>query len=184
MRHIGLSFNTLSGLVYKLVIHRGQTIANGGMQDCGRSKILKEVEWETDYCSSKSTCQHPLERESVISCNLHITMLTMNIFMPKSLKSKLVKSLLKLKHASYLHHHDTGRENDCLPQIGKWNMMNIKMANQDTLKTGSAKISKKCPKLSLGKQVMSSISSSYLLVMRCTVTTWSSSNCLKLKKII
>jgi len=28
--------------------------ANGGMQDCGRSKIFKEVEWEIDYCSSES----------------------------------------------------------------------------------------------------------------------------------
>ncbi|XP_068476647.1 protein argonaute 1-like [Phaseolus vulgaris] len=32
-----------------------------------------------------------------------------------------------------LKYHDTGREKDCLPQVGQWNMMNKKMENGGTV---------------------------------------------------
>ncbi|RWW52936.1 hypothetical protein BHE74_00040616 [Ensete ventricosum] len=31
--------------------------------------------------------------------------------------------------APWLNYHDTGREKDCLPRVGQWNMMNKKMVN-------------------------------------------------------
>lgn len=41
-------------------------------------------------------------------CSMHFYSFVMNIF----------GSILQLKY------HDTGREKDCLPQVGQWNMMN------------------------------------------------------------
>ncbi|KAK7353855.1 hypothetical protein VNO80_19308 [Phaseolus coccineus] len=34
---------------------------------------------------------------------------------------------------SKLKYHDTGREKDCLPQVGQWNMTNKKMVNRGTI---------------------------------------------------
>jgi eukaryotic translation initiation factor 2C len=32
-------------------------------------------------------------------------------------------------HHVQLKYHDTGREKECLPSVGQWNMMNKKMVN-------------------------------------------------------
>lgn len=45
-----------------------------------------------------------------------------------------------------LKYHDTGKEKDCLPQVGQWNMMNKVFAVLDELQSNNI-IILKCPVL-------------------------------------
>ncbi|KAB2633787.1 protein argonaute 1-like [Pyrus ussuriensis x Pyrus communis] len=57
------------------------------------------------------TCQRPYERERDI------------------MQENLTLVEARILPAPRLKYHDTGREKDCLPRVGQWNMMNKKMVN-------------------------------------------------------
>ncbi|XP_058079733.1 protein argonaute 10-like [Magnolia sinica] len=40
------------------------------------------------------------------------------------ISEKLASVEARILPAPWLKYHDTGREKDCLPQVGQWNMMN------------------------------------------------------------
>ncbi|KAL5071646.1 hypothetical protein RYX36_022533 [Vicia faba] len=45
------------------------------------------------------------------------------------ISDKLAQVEARILPAPWLKYHDTGREKDCLPQVGRWNMMNKKMVD-------------------------------------------------------
>ncbi|KAJ0722674.1 putative post-transcriptional gene silencing PAZ-Argonaute family protein [Helianthus annuus] len=80
----------------------------------------------------KVTCQRPQDRERDI-----LKTVTHNNYdnddYAKEFGIKISRNLASVEARilppPWLKYHDTGREKDCLPQVGQWNMMNKKMVN-------------------------------------------------------
>ncbi|KAK1297378.1 Protein argonaute 10 [Acorus calamus] len=49
------------------------------------------------------------------------------------ISEKLASVEARILPAPWLKYHETGKEKDCLPQVGQWNMMNKKMINGSTV---------------------------------------------------
>ncbi|KAL8188583.1 hypothetical protein R6Q57_029871 [Mikania cordata] len=80
----------------------------------------------------KVTCQRPQDRErDILKTVAHNNYA--NDDYAKEFGIKISQNLASVEARilppPWLKYHDTGREKDCLPQVGQWNMMNKKMVN-------------------------------------------------------
>ncbi|CAL5184870.1 unnamed protein product [Lathyrus oleraceus] len=84
----------------------------------------------------KVTCQRPLDRERDIMQTVHHNAYHEDPYAKEfgiKISEKLAQVEARILPAPWLKYHDTGREKDCLPQVGQWNMMNKKMVNGGTV---------------------------------------------------
>nr|XP_016468232.1 PREDICTED: protein argonaute 1-like isoform X2 [Nicotiana tabacum] len=84
----------------------------------------------------KVTCQRPQEREHDILQTVHHNAYADDPYAKEfgiKISEKLAQVEARVLPAPWLKYHDTGREKDCLPQVGQWNMMNKKMVNGGTV---------------------------------------------------
>ncbi|XP_050220335.1 protein argonaute 1 [Mercurialis annua] len=84
----------------------------------------------------KVTCQRPHERERDIMQTVHHNAYHNDPYAKEfgiKISEKLASVEARILPAPWLKYHDTGREKDCLPQVGQWNMMNKKMVNGGTV---------------------------------------------------
>ncbi|CAN6481470.1 unnamed protein product [Victoria cruziana] len=84
----------------------------------------------------KVTCQRPQDREHdilrTVSHNAYDDDPYAKEFGIK-IDEKLASVEARILPAPWLKYHDTGREKNCLPHVGQWNMMNKKMVNGGTV---------------------------------------------------
>ncbi|GFZ07637.1 Stabilizer of iron transporter SufD / Polynucleotidyl transferase [Actinidia rufa] len=84
----------------------------------------------------KVTCQRPQEREYDILQTVHHNAYADDPYAKEfgiKISEKLASVEARVLPAPWLKYHDTGREKDCLPQVGQWNMRNKKMVNGGTV---------------------------------------------------
>ncbi|PIA63984.1 hypothetical protein AQUCO_00201350v1 [Aquilegia coerulea] len=84
----------------------------------------------------KVTCQRPQERENDISRTVHQNAYQNDEYATEfgiKISDKLAAVEARVLPAPWLKYHDTGKEKDCLPSVGQWNMMNKKMVNGGTV---------------------------------------------------
>ncbi|KAB1201672.1 Protein argonaute 1B [Morella rubra] len=80
----------------------------------------------------KVTCQRPHEREQDIMQTVHHNAYHDDPYAKEfgiKISENLASVEARILPAPWLKYHDTGREKDCLPQVGQWNMVNKKMVN-------------------------------------------------------
>ncbi|WOK94801.1 protein argonaute 1B [Canna indica] len=80
----------------------------------------------------KVTCQRPHDRELDIIQTVHHNAYHEDPYAREfgiKISEKLASVEARVLPAPWLKYHDTGREKDCLPRVGQWNMMNKKMVN-------------------------------------------------------
>ncbi|GMH16098.1 hypothetical protein Nepgr_017939 [Nepenthes gracilis] len=84
----------------------------------------------------KVTCQRPQEREYDIVETVHHNAYHADPYAQEfgiKIDERLASVEARVLPAPWLKYHDTGREKNCLPQVGQWNMMNKKMVNGGTV---------------------------------------------------
>ncbi|KAH7529464.1 hypothetical protein FEM48_Zijuj05G0186700 [Ziziphus jujuba var. spinosa] len=84
----------------------------------------------------KVTCQRPHDRELDIMQTVQHNAYHEDPYAKEfgiKISEKLAQVEARILPAPWLKYHDTGREKDCLPQVGQWNMMNKKMVNGGTV---------------------------------------------------
>ncbi|KAE8663941.1 Protein argonaute 1A [Hibiscus syriacus] len=84
----------------------------------------------------KVTCQRPRDREYDIMKTVEHNAYHEDPYAKEfgiKISEKLASVEARILPAPRLKYHDTGREKDCLPQVGQWNMMNKKMVNGGTV---------------------------------------------------
>uniref|UniRef100_A0A5B7B9T0 Argonaute 1 n=1 Tax=Davidia involucrata TaxID=16924 RepID=A0A5B7B9T0_DAVIN len=84
----------------------------------------------------KVTCQRPQEREGDILKTVRHNAYANDPYAEEfgiKISEELASVEARILPAPWLKYHDTGREKDCLPQVGQWNMMNKKMVNGGTV---------------------------------------------------
>ncbi|KAJ4962028.1 hypothetical protein NE237_021938 [Protea cynaroides] len=82
------------------------------------------------------TCQRPRDRELDIMQTVHHNAYHEDPYAKEfgiKISEKLAQVEARILPAPWLKYHDTGREKDCLPEVGQWNMMNKKMVNGGTV---------------------------------------------------
>ncbi|CAN5974280.1 unnamed protein product [Sphagnum jensenii] len=80
----------------------------------------------------KVTCQRPYEREKDILQTVNHNAYHQDPYAQEfgiRISAQLAQVEARILPAPRLKYHDTGREKECLPQVGQWNMMNKKMVN-------------------------------------------------------
>ncbi|GKD75574.1 argonaute 1-like protein, partial [Tanacetum coccineum] len=80
----------------------------------------------------KVTCQRPNEREEDILKTVRHNAYAQDPYAREfgiKISTNLASVEARILPPPRLKYHDTGRERDCLPQVGQWNMMNKKMVN-------------------------------------------------------
>ncbi|KAJ6813031.1 protein argonaute 1A-like [Iris pallida] len=80
----------------------------------------------------KVTCQRPSEREKDILKTVRQNNYDNDPYAQEfgiKISEKLASVEARILPPPRLKYHDTGRERDCLPRVGQWNMMNRKMVN-------------------------------------------------------
>ncbi|XP_042392893.1 protein argonaute 1B-like [Zingiber officinale] len=80
----------------------------------------------------KVTCQRPHDREMDILQTVRHNAYHEDPFAREfgiKISEKLASVEARVLPAPWLKYHDTGREKNCLPRVGQWNMMNKKMVN-------------------------------------------------------
>ncbi|KAJ7549424.1 hypothetical protein O6H91_07G053000 [Diphasiastrum complanatum] len=83
------------------------------------------------------TCQRPKERENDILQTVRQNAYHQDLFAKEfgiRISDKLASVEARILPAPKLKYHDTGREKECWPQIGQWNMMDKKMVNGGNVK--------------------------------------------------
>ncbi|XP_022137005.1 protein argonaute 1 isoform X2 [Momordica charantia] len=84
----------------------------------------------------KVTCQRPQDREADITQTVRHNAYHRDPYAQEfgiKISEKLASVEARILPPPWLKYHDTGREKDCLPQVGQWNMMNKKMFNGGTV---------------------------------------------------
>ncbi|KAI5433160.1 protein argonaute 1 [Lathyrus oleraceus] len=84
----------------------------------------------------KVTCQRPPDRENDITQTVRHNAYHEDPYAKEfgiKISDKLAQVEARILPAPWLKYHDTGREKDCLPQVGQWNMMSKKMVNGGTV---------------------------------------------------
>ncbi|KAF4404533.1 hypothetical protein G4B88_005919 [Cannabis sativa] len=84
----------------------------------------------------KVTCQRPYDREKDILQTVEHNAYGNDPYAKEfgiKISERLAQVEARILPAPWLKYHDTGREKDCLPQVGQWNMMNKKMVNGGTV---------------------------------------------------
>ncbi|KAJ0981614.1 hypothetical protein J5N97_009869 [Dioscorea zingiberensis] len=82
------------------------------------------------------TCQRPKDRESDILQTVHHNAYDRDPYAKEfgiKISEKLASVEARILPAPWLKYHDTGKEKDCLPHVGQWNMINKKMINGSTV---------------------------------------------------
>ncbi|CAN6439599.1 unnamed protein product [Victoria cruziana] len=80
----------------------------------------------------KVTCEKPKDREMNILQTVYHNAYDQDPYAQEfgvNISKKLASVEARVLPAPWLKYHETGKEKDCLPQIGQWNMMNKKMIN-------------------------------------------------------
>ncbi|KAL6281772.1 hypothetical protein ACE6H2_018653 [Prunus campanulata] len=80
----------------------------------------------------KVTCQRPHDREQDIMRTVRHNAYHEDPYAKEfgiKISENLAQVEARILPPPWLKYHDTGREKDCLPQVGQWNMMNKKMVN-------------------------------------------------------
>ncbi|KAL2486894.1 Protein argonaute 10 [Abeliophyllum distichum] len=84
----------------------------------------------------KFTCQRPRDRENDILQTVQHNAYEQDSY-AKEFGIKISENLASMEArvlpTPWLKYHETGKEKDCLPQVGQWNMMNKKMINGMTV---------------------------------------------------
>ncbi|KAL5542061.1 hypothetical protein UlMin_009771 [Ulmus minor] len=84
----------------------------------------------------KVTCQRPRDREHDILQTVEHNAYDQDPYAQEfglRISEKLASVEARILPAPWLKYHDTGKEKNCLPQVGQWNMMNKKMINGMTV---------------------------------------------------
>ncbi|KAF8014501.1 hypothetical protein BT93_H0343 [Corymbia citriodora subsp. variegata] len=84
----------------------------------------------------KVTCQRPRDRENDILRTVQHNAYDQDPYAKEfgiKISEKLASVEARILPAPWLKYHETGKEKDCLPQVGQWNMMNKKMINGMTV---------------------------------------------------
>nr|XP_010914964.1 protein argonaute PNH1 [Elaeis guineensis] len=84
----------------------------------------------------KVTCQRPREQEMDILQTVHQNGYEQDPYAKEfgiNISDRLTSVEARVLPAPWLKYHDTGKEKECLPQIGQWNMMNKKVINGCTV---------------------------------------------------
>ncbi|XP_030973791.1 protein argonaute 10 isoform X1 [Quercus robur] len=84
----------------------------------------------------KVTCQRPRDRENDILQTVQQNAYDQDPYAKEfgiKISEKLASVEARILPAPWLKYHETGKEKDCLPQVGQWNMMNKKMINGMTV---------------------------------------------------
>ncbi|TYH03953.1 hypothetical protein ES288_A09G259800v1 [Gossypium darwinii] len=84
----------------------------------------------------KVTCQRPRDRENDILQMVQHNAYDQDPYAKEfgiKISEKLASVEARILPAPWLKYHETGKEKDCLPQVGQWNMMNKKMINGMTV---------------------------------------------------
>ncbi|KAH6816389.1 Stabilizer of iron transporter SufD / Polynucleotidyl transferase [Perilla frutescens var. frutescens] len=84
----------------------------------------------------KVTCQRPRDRENDILQTVQHNAYDQDPYAKEfgiKISEKLASVEARVLPAPWLKYHETGKEKDCLPQVGQWNMMNKKMINGMTV---------------------------------------------------
>ncbi|XP_022997812.1 protein argonaute 1-like [Cucurbita maxima] len=84
----------------------------------------------------KVTCQRPHDREADIMQTVRHNAYHNDPYAKEfgiKISEKLASVEARILPPPWLKYHDTGREKNCLPQVGQWNMMNKKMFNGGTV---------------------------------------------------
>ncbi|CAK9164365.1 unnamed protein product [Ilex paraguariensis] len=82
------------------------------------------------------TCQQPRDRERDILQTVHHNAYADDPYAKEfgiKISENMASVEARILPAPWLKYHDTGREKDCLPQVGQWNMMNKKMVDGGTV---------------------------------------------------
>ncbi|KAL3613183.1 Protein argonaute 10 [Castilleja foliolosa] len=84
----------------------------------------------------KLTCQRPRDRENDILRTVQNNAYDQDPYAKEfgiNISEKMASVEARVLPAPWLKYHETGKEKDCLPQVGQWNMMNKKMINGMTV---------------------------------------------------
>ncbi|XP_042038307.1 protein argonaute 10-like [Salvia splendens] len=84
----------------------------------------------------KVTCQRPRDRENDILQTVQHNGYDQDPYAKEfgiRISEKLATVEARVLPAPWLKYHESGKEKDCLPQVGQWNMMNKKMINGMTV---------------------------------------------------
>uniref|UniRef100_A0A1J3JNK1 Protein argonaute 10 n=1 Tax=Noccaea caerulescens TaxID=107243 RepID=A0A1J3JNK1_NOCCA len=84
----------------------------------------------------KVTCQRPRDRENDILKTVQHNAYDQDPYAKEfgmNISEKLASVEARILPAPWLKYHENGKEKDCLPQVGQWNMMNKKMINGMTV---------------------------------------------------
>nr|GMD77292.1 protein argonaute 10-like [Ipomoea batatas] len=84
----------------------------------------------------KVTCQRPRDRENSVLQTVQHNSYDQDPYAKEfgiKISEKLASVEARVLPAPWLKYHETGKEKDCLPHVGQWNMMNKKMINGMTV---------------------------------------------------
>ncbi|KAJ1431555.1 Ribonuclease H-like superfamily [Sesbania bispinosa] len=84
----------------------------------------------------KVTCQRPRDRENDILRTIQHNAFDQDPYAKEfgiKVSEKLASVEARILPAPWLKYHESGKEKNCLPQVGQWNMMNKKMINGMTV---------------------------------------------------
>lgn len=84
----------------------------------------------------KVTCQRPRDKENDILQTVHHNSYDQDPYAKEfelNISESMASVEARILPAPWLKYHDTGKEKDCLPLVGQWNMMNKKMINGSTV---------------------------------------------------
>ncbi|XP_061373942.1 protein argonaute 10-like isoform X2 [Gastrolobium bilobum] len=84
----------------------------------------------------KVTCQRPRDRENDILRTIQQNAYDQDPYAKEfgiKISEKLASVEARILPAPWLKYHESGKEKNCLPQVGQWNMMNKKMINGMTV---------------------------------------------------
>ncbi|CAJ2673905.1 protein argonaute 10-like [Trifolium pratense] len=84
----------------------------------------------------KVTCQRPRDRENDILRTVQHNAYDQDPYAKEfgiKISEKLASVEARILPAPWLKYHESGKEKNCLPQVGQWNMMNKKMINGMTV---------------------------------------------------
>ncbi|KAM7488360.1 hypothetical protein LguiB_025844 [Lonicera macranthoides] len=84
----------------------------------------------------KVTCQRPRDRENDILQTVQHNAYDQDPYAKEfgiKISEKLASVEARVLPAPWLKYHENGKEKDCLPQVGQWNMVNKKMINGMTV---------------------------------------------------
>ncbi|PKA46781.1 Protein argonaute PNH1 [Apostasia shenzhenica] len=84
----------------------------------------------------KVTCQRPREQEMDVLQTVHQNAYEEDPYAKEfgiTVSDKLASVEARVLPAPWLKYNETGKEKECLPQVGQWNMMNKKVINGSTV---------------------------------------------------